>query len=404
MELRPILATLRKHRIPAVLIVLEIALACAVLCNAVFMISLRVRQMHLPNAIDERGISLVSVNGADPKLAASDIPRDLTALRGIAGVTAASVSNTVPLSTNNIGWSFGTSPDATLATQHTVNLSMYFVGEGADQALGLKLKQGRFFTNDEYADSKLGSGVLPGIHVAVLTESAAKRMWPGQSPLGKTFYSKPDYYQVVGVVADVMRPWVSDAEHAYNAVYFPLAPDAMTSGYIVRSAPEDRQRVLQQATQTLQKLNPGAVVKGRTFTDIRNRYFADTNSMAWMLVLVCVVMLAVTAFGIVGLTSFWVAQRRRQIGVRRAVGATRTDILRYFQAENFLLASFGIALGMALAYGLNLFLMKHYELPRLPGVYLPVGAAVLWAIGQLAVLGPALRASNVPPVVATRAA
>lgn len=57
---------------------------------------------------------------------------------------------------------------------------------------------------------------------------------------------------------------------------------------------------------------------------------------------------------------------------------------------------------MALAYGFNLFLMKHYELPRLPGIYLPVGAFVLWGVGQLAVLGPALRAANVPPVVATR--
>ncbi len=61
-----------------------------------------------------------------------------------------------------------------------------------------------------------------------------------------------------------------------------------------------------------------------------------------------------------------------------------------------------IALGMALACGINLFLMPHNELPRLPAVYLPVGALLLWVIGQLAVLGPALRAAAVPPVVATR--
>ena len=61
-----------------------------------------------------------------------------------------------------------------------------------------------------------------------------------------------------------------------------------------------------------------------------------------------------------------------------------------------------IALGMALAYGINLFLMLHNELLRLPAVYLPVGALLLWVIGQLAVLGPALRAAAVPPVVATR--
>ena len=113
-------------------------------------------------------------------------------------------------------------------------------------------------------------------------------------------------------------------------------------------------------------------------------------------------MLIVTALGIVGLCSFWVAQRRRTIGVRRALGATRGSILRYFQTENFLLATIGIGVGMVLAYGINLFLMTHYELPRLPSSYFPIGAVALWLIGQAAVLGPAMRAAAVPPVVATR--
>jgi len=126
------------------------------------------------------------------------------------------------------------------------------------------------------------------------------------------------------------------------------------------------------------------------------------SSMAWMLVLVCVVMLAVTAFGIVGLTSFWVQQRRRQIGIRRAVGATRGHILSYFRTENFLLSTAGVLIGLVLAFGINLFLMDHYEMDRMPWYYLPGGAVALWLLGQVAVLGPALRAANVPPVVATR--
>jgi putative ABC transport system permease protein len=141
-----------------------------------------------------------------------------------------------------------------------------------------------------------------------------------------------------------------------------------------------------------------------TMESQRDKYYRNDRAMAWMLVGVCVLLLVVTALGIVGLTSFWVAQRRRQIGIRRAIGATRGDILRYFQAENFLIATMGIALGMVLTYGINLLLMRHYELNRLPGYYLPVGALVLWGLGQLAVLGPARRAAKVPPVVATRGA
>ena len=102
-EFRPILASLRKHRIPALLIVLEIALACAVLCNAVFMISKRISDIHLPNAIDEQGLVSVSLRGTDDKLVGSDIPRNLAALRGIAGVQQASFTNSLPLSHNNWG-------------------------------------------------------------------------------------------------------------------------------------------------------------------------------------------------------------------------------------------------------------------------------------------------------------
>ncbi|MBA3485877.1 MAG: FtsX-like permease family protein, partial [Lysobacter sp.] len=92
----------------------------------------------------------------------------------------------------------------------------------------------------------------------------------------------------------------------------------------------------------------------------------------------------------------------KQIGIRRALGATRGQILRYFQTENVLLATLGIVLGMLLAYGINMLLMQHYELPRLPAMYLPVGAIALWLLGQIAVYGPARRAAQVPPAVATR--
>ena len=109
-----------------------------------------------------------------------------------------------------------------------------------------------------------------------------------------------------------------------------------------------------------------------------------------------------TALGIVGLASFWVQQRTRQIGVRRALGATKGQILRYFQTENFLLATLGIVLGMLLAYAINQMLMGRYELPRLPILYLPIGAVVLWLLGQASVFGPARRAAAVPPAVATR--
>ncbi len=404
MELRPILASLRKHRIPALLIVIEIALACAVLCNAVFMISQRIADIHLPNAIDEQGLSIASVNGNIPDQAPGDILRDLNFLRGIGGVQAVAAINSLPLSKNDWVTTLSTTPDQQLSANTGVNAAEYFYSRGGDQALGLRLLRGRWFNDEEYANSTLGDSFMPSGHVMIVTDSLAKRMWHGQSAVGKQIYVDKLSYTVVGVVADVLRAarHKDGAGAFYYSAFFPLSEGKGLNYYVMRSAPQDRQRIVREAVSGLGKLSPAAVVKGGTFSELRDKYFADTRSMAWLLVLVCVVMLAVTAFGIVGLTSFWVGQRRRQIGIRRAVGATRSQIMQYFQLENFLLTTTGVVLGMALAYGINLYLLQHYEMNRMAWYYLPGSALALWSLGQLAVLGPALRAGAVPPVVATR--
>ncbi|HEX7991705.1 MAG TPA: FtsX-like permease family protein, partial [Stenotrophomonas sp.] len=136
----------------------------------------------------------------------------------------------------------------------------------------------------------------------------------------------------------------------------------------------------------------------------REVYFQQDRSMTRLLLGICLVMLLVTALGIIGLASFWVQQRTKQIGVRRALGATRRQIISYFQTENLLLTTAGIAIGMLLAYAGNLLLMNYFEIPRLPLYYLPLGAVLLFLLGQAAVIGPALRAASIPPIVATRSA
>jgi putative ABC transport system permease protein len=173
--------------------------------------------------------------------------------------------------------------------------------------------------------------------------------------------------------------------------------------YLIRTTPERRTEVLKAGVEILQRNGPNRIVlEQQTLQEMRGDYYRQDRAMMWMLVIVCVLLLVVTALGIVGLASFWVQQRTKQIGVRRALGATRGQILRYFQVENFVLATAGIVIGMLLAYGLNQLMMSKAELPRLPALYLPVGALVLWLLGQLSVLGPARRAAAVPPAVATR--
>jgi putative ABC transport system permease protein len=287
---------------------------------------------------------------------------------------------------------------------------MYF-GQNLQQTLGIQLAAGRSLNSDDLRDyndvmraaasGDTSNKALP--RVVVITQAMAQKLWPGQSALNKVLYLKTMPLTVVGVVSHLARASNLTLGIDYS-ILLPISTSAGgDSSFLIRTAPQDRQRVLRASLKALKALDPRRVVtEKRTYDDVRADFFRSDRAMAWLLVAVCIALLIVTALGIVGLASFWVAQRRRQIGVRRALGATRADILHYFQTENFLLATIGIVIGMVLAFGINLFLMQHYELPRLPAIYFPVGAIALWVIGQLAVLGPALRAAAVPPVVATR--
>jgi putative ABC transport system permease protein len=277
--------------------------------------------------------------------------------------------------------------------------------------MGARLRAGRDLRPDEFANADiviraLATGdtqALPAA-VTVITQAMAQRLWPGQNPLGKTLYVGPVGVRVVGVLADLARANAYDDATAHYSMILPLFMGAgKDQSYVIRTRPQDREAVLKAAVAALKQADPQRVVtRQQTYDQVRRKFFENDRAMAGILVGVIIALLTITALGIVGLASFWVAQRRRMIGIRRALGATRRNILRYFQAENFLLATLGIALGMLMAYAINLYLMLHYELPRLPALYFPIGAVALWLIGQLAVLGPALRAAAVPPVVATR--
>jgi putative ABC transport system permease protein len=408
MDILPILSTLRRHKLTSWLLILEIALTCAIVCNAVFLIGQRLQRMDMPSGVAEH--ELLQIQVADvtaPSNPYARLAEDVAVLRQVPGVISVASSNQVPFGNSSSNGNIRLDP---AQPERTLNATTYF-GENLVPTLGTRLVSGRDLQPDDFVEVEaalkaLGTGDSKSLpHVTLITHALAERLWPGQNPLGRIIYLTPTVgLRVVGVLDSLVRPNAYDEAKAQYTTVVPIRMGAnKDQSYLIRTRPEDRANVLAAALAALKKAGPQRVVTTqRSFDEVRRKFFQDDRAMAGMLVGVIAALLIVTALGIVGLASFWVAQRRRTIGVRRALGATRRNILNYFQTENFLLATVGIALGMVLAYGINLFLMLHYELPRLPAVYFPVGAIVLWLIGQLAVLGPALRAAAVPPVVATR--
>jgi putative ABC transport system permease protein len=412
MQIQPILASLRHHKLTAILLTLQVAFTCAIVCNVAFMIANRVRQVSLPSGLDESELSVIHSTGIGEdaeKNPWTQHEADLAVLRAIPGVeSVVAVSYALPLNRNE--WSSGTCPNKQALDRAMQIMSMHGTGcfdssiyngsPGLIATLGLNLVAGRDFLPDEYV---LGQKTPP---VAIISQALAQRFYPGQDPLGKEIYSgAKNPIRVIGVVKTLLRPNLHGPGTNYDSMIWPQKPDTPGSDYVMRSAPRDRMRILQAAKAALLTVNPSRIINPKyikTYTQIRAEYFQRDTTMIGLLIASALGLLFVTALGITGLANFWVGQRTRSIGIRRAIGATRGDILRYFQTENFLIVTGGVVLGVLLAIGLNLLLMKHYELPRLPLWYLPVGAVALWLLGQLSVLAPALRASKVPPMVATR--
>ena len=408
MHIRPILSTLRHHKLTAVLLTLQVAVTLAIVCNVMHMIVGRIERINVSTGIAENELSTIPSEtidkGADHP---AQLAADLAALRAVPGVRAAvAVSYSLPLNRSEDTHGICPSKEAldraiqrnSIDGSGCVEPSVYDGTPGLVGTLGLHLVEGRDFLPDEYTAH--GKPV-----VAIITRALAQHLYPGRSALGQSMYDGNQFIRVVGIVDTLLRPELRATGVDNDSMILPQAPDGAGALYVLRSAPRDRQRVLVAATAALWKANPDRIINSarvRTYSAIRTAYFQRDITMIGLLIASVLGLLFVTALGIAGLANFWVQQRTRSIGIRRAIGATRGEILRYFQLENFVIVGTGIVLGTVLAITLNLVLMKHYELPRLPLGYLPAGALVLWMLGQLSVLSPALSASRVPPMVATR--
>ena len=405
MNIRPMLSSLSRHRASAVIIALEIALTFAVISNATAMIMHRVAWLELHSGLDDNHLVYINTDGSNRPDAGALYETILDALKRLPGVQSAASVNTVPFGPREGIAGFYLDE----GQKHFGRVSDFYWGTpGYLKTLGVRLIAGRAFNFSDFQTFT----TLPPSGGVLISQSLAKLLWPGLNPLGKSIWlGKHLHYQVIGVTAPLLRPDPNYAgiQDAYDTLFLPAAIGASETGnFVLRVDPAaHRDAVLHAAYVTITRIDPKLVIQrdnSGSITSLRRAYEQNTRIMIGLLGGVIAALMLVTGLGIMGLTGFWVQQRTRQIGVRRALGARRIDILRYFQTENFLLATAGIALGCAAAIGINVWLMAHYAVPRLPIVYLPIGATLLWLLGQLAVLGPALRASRVPPTTAMRTA
>jgi putative ABC transport system permease protein len=410
MEIHPILSSLLRNKTGALLIAAQVALSLAIVANSLYIIQDRLALTARPSGVVEEnnvfriGVSpLKAPETADGKFANQQ--RNAEVLRALPGVASVAWTNQSPLGRS--GWNMGLNLDPK-QTESSAQSALYFGPDSLVKTYGLKIVEGRDFTADDVQvvnpETTQGLG-----RIGIITQALARKLFPTSSAIGKTVYlggeNDPQPFQVVGVVERLQSPWAQRSENSELSTILATRWADSYSGFAVRTEPGQRDRVMKEAEAALLKAIPGQMVTlNRSMDEDRTNIYRDDHAIAWMLITVTVLLLLVTASGIVGMATLWVNQRRKQIGVRRALGARRFDILRYFITENFVITTGGIVAGLLLAVALNQLLVSQLELTKLPIGYLAVGSLVLWLVGVLAVYAPAWRASSISPAIATRSA
>jgi putative ABC transport system permease protein len=398
MEFGPIWRSTLRNRVGPLLICVQIALTLAVIVNAIFIIQQRMQKINRPTGMDiDNVLSVVSRGFSEDYDVRDNVRQDLEALESIPGVIAATHSQHVPLSGS--GWGTRLSVSAEKDAPR-VNAAQYFVGPGALEALGLRLESGRGFSAD---DIEYPENFDAHVDKVIVTRAYLDALFPEGAGPGAVLYDDLGRPRtVIGVLEQMHGAWV-DWDKLENVMLVPTLLPSKQTTYIIRAEPGRRDAVMAQVEETLVQRSDRRVIRDlETLTDTRDQSYMGDRGMAVLLAFVTALMVAVTGVGIVGLASFAVRQRVKQIGTRRAVGARRADIIRYFLLENWMITTGGVGAGALMAIAINYWLAANYSLERLDPWYLPMGMAGLWALGLLAVAGPARRAAGISPAVATR--
>jgi putative ABC transport system permease protein len=403
MELRPILSAMRRNKFGALLIATQMAVTLAFLANAITLVEQRIAWSDRPTGIDEDEIFVVTSESVDHlgDLAARE-SADIVALRGLPGVVDAYTTNMYPMQGG--GWieTITLVPDQKTPSA----IAAHYMGdEHALRTMGLKLIAGRNFTPDEIVTLTLNSA--PPFSGLIVTKALAEKIFPNENALGKSMIFDSDKpTPIIGIVDRLQGPMTVAtglfSTFAQNSVLSPYHLIGDTNNYMVRVQPGQLDAVMKATEAKLYALDENRILHIKSMRQVRADAYRGDHGLIVLLTCICVALLIVTAFGIVGLTSYWVAQRRQQIGIRRALGATRQAIVRYFQTENFMIAAAGAAVGIAFAIALNLWMVRSFEMVRMDNSRAIVGAVIILLLGQFAVLWPALRAASIPPALATR--
>jgi putative ABC transport system permease protein len=386
-------------RIRKVLVVSEVALALLLLTGAGLLMKSLSKLLEVDSGLNPRSVltatvNLPAVNYREPYQQTQFVAQLLQRLSGLPEVRAAAVSTGLPFSgVQDSGIRFDGRPDGSPLVGTTAN--HYRVTPAYFQVMQIPLVRGRAFTERDTLRSQ---------PVVVINETMAQRFFPDEDPIGKRLdISGPTYMrEIVGVVGDVKQEGLRrpTAPQVYEA--FPQKPSAVFRIVVKGAAdPTSLAELVRREVTAIDKYQPVSAV--RALEDIVAETVMRDRLSTLLLTLFALFALGLASIGIYGVIAYSVAQRTREIGIRRALGADNSRILQLMLGQSVRMVLLGLALGLVASFALTQVLESLlYEVtPYDPSAFISVSILLLSAT-MLAAAVPAVRALRVPPIVALR--
>lgn len=384
---------LKKHKGTVALLVGLIMVAFAVITNCIFMIGDVVEQAQISTGVDEKNIAIIQDIAIVGSKSGVPVAEKLAELKRLPYVRGAAFGTSPLMSFNTLNVSLKSN------LENATTVRLFLGSQGYSNALGIKVVAGRNL--DDLTVPDYGSN---GEAPALITEALDYRLFGTISGVGQLLYAQGSSFRVVGIMKDLRGRLTSDAEGSFSLLTIRRFDRQDMGGlYVIRSVDGKAKQGLAEGSRRLHELNPyHAQPYASTFLDMKREAIARRVALAQVLALLVIVLTAITCFTIGAMTSLWVRQRRVQIGIRRALGATKSSILTYFLIENLLVVGAGTSLGFLLAFGLNATAMHYLEMTRLPFAYCVSSMALVLILSQFSAIGPACKASMQAPAEVIR--
>jgi putative ABC transport system permease protein len=394
------------------LVTTQVAIALMLLVGAGLLLAsfervLAVNPGFAPDHVLTGSVALPVTRYQDDSALGAAFDAILRRVRTLPGVQAAGLTTTLPMSGNYsdsviLAEGYQMAPGESL-----VSPSQVVVSDGYFEAMRTRLVRGRFFDARDHEKAP---------RAIIIDERLASKFWPGQDPIGRHMFQPTDvknlmqpppreeWFTVIGVVEDVRLAGLVDRAEfkRVGTYYFSLRQDVRRGvGLAVRTA-QDPASMTAAVRREIAAVDPELPFYGvRTMDERVDQSLVDRRTPMLLAVSFASVALFLAAIGIYGVLAYQVSQRRREIGIRMALGAETRSIFAMVLREGALIVLAGAAAGLAGAFALRQTLQSQlYEIGAMDPQVVTIVAAVLLLVALVACLVPARRAAKTDPMVA----